>query len=69
MNFKLGTIHKRRRPNFLIFGVPSHPLSPHVAPGHTVTLSHIYSGYTSSEQPVQAPNSSVQCYLATPYWP
>ena len=26
---------------------------------HTMTLSHIHIGYTSSEQPMQAPNSSV----------
>ena len=29
---------------------------------HNVPLSHIHSGYTSSEQPVQAQNSSVRCY-------
>ena len=36
---------------------------------HTVSLSHIHSGYTSSEQPVQAPISSVHCCLATPKRP
>ena len=32
-------------------------------------LSHIHSGYTSSEQPVQAPSSSVQCSVTTLKWP
>ena len=36
---------------------------------YTLTLSHIHSGYTSSEQPVQAPNSSVCCCLAIPKRP
>ena len=36
---------------------------------HNVTLSHIHNGYTSSEQPVQAPNSSVWCCLSTPKQP
>ena len=36
---------------------------------HTVTLPHIHSGYTISEQPVQAPNWMHWCYLATPKQP
>ena len=36
---------------------------------HTVTLSHIYSGYTCSEQPVQAPNRVCWCCLAMPKQP
>ena len=35
----------------------------------TVTLSHIHSGYTHSEQPVQAPNRVYWCYLAMPKRP
>ena len=31
-----------------------------------MTLSHIHSGYTRSEQPVQAPNQAYWCCLATP---
>ena len=34
----LGTIHKRRLPNFLFFGVPSLPLSPHVSYGSKTPL-------------------------------
>ena len=36
---------------------------------HIVILSYIHSGYTSSEQPVQASNSSVWCCLTMPKWP
>ena len=34
-----------------------------------MTLSHIHSGYSCSEQPVQAPNREYWCFLATPKWP
>ena len=40
-----------------------------IACNHTVTLSHIHSGYSCSEQPVQAPNQEYWCFLATPKGP
>ena len=36
---------------------------------HIMTLSHIYGGYTRSEQPLQAPNQKYWCCLATPKRP
>ena len=36
---------------------------------HTVTLFNIHSGYSCSEQAVQAPNQEYWCFLATPKRP
>ena len=51
-----------------VYAVDSRTIFIKVRNLQTMTISQIHSGYTSSEQLVQAPNSSVQCCLAMPKW-
>ena len=53
--FTLGTVHKRRLPNFSFFGVPSLPLSPHVSYGSKTPLGR--------RLPKPAPPSPSQFFL------